>query len=734
MTFLRRFFLPVLSILLLWTACETPVEVKKACGDDFVDPGEECDGDQVPTQNCEQLGYYSSTGPITCTGDCRLDLSTCASRCGDGVIQGQHGEECDGAELGGETCVGQGLGSGTLACTTQCRFDTSACSEVAVCDDGLLAPPAEECDLSDLNGATCQSLGWYGGELACDDCRFDTTHCRTYGRCGDGELQPAYGEACDGYQLNGQTCEGLLYHGGELTCDADCRYDLTACEAAGRCGDGILQAPEACDGDDLGTATCDDFFPGYPGGNLTCDADCAVDTTGCARCGDGILQAPELCDGDDLGTATCETLGEYPGVLGCSADCAQLLTGTCGGSCGDGVVQTPFSEACDPAAPLTATCASLSLGLGSPACGDDCALVTAGCVRATALGGGASSGCALLEDGTVRCWGRNDQGTLGDGTLVNRNTPAPVSGLSGALAIAGGISNHVCVLQTSGVSCWGFNSYGQLGNGSIANATSPVAVSGLTDAVQVSVGGWSSCARRAGGAVVCWGRNDSGQLGNGTETSSSIPVTVTGITGAVDISVGYEYACAALAGGGVRCWGKNLSGQLGDGTTAFRNTPVAVLTQAAPAIQLMQVTHVVAGHEHTCAIQAGTGAVSCWGRNTFGQLGDGTQTDRLVAVPVLMLTSVTAVSAGYNHTCAIAGGSVSCWGANLSGQLGLGDTTDRLLPVSLPGLTGVLSVIAGLSHTCFALTTGVVRCTGDNSLGQLGDGSNTNTLTPGFVQ
>jgi len=723
-------------VALVLAACEAPVKVEERCGDGFLDPGEACDADNVPVANCEQLGYYSGTGPVTCTEDCQLDLSTCGARCGDSVIQVAYGEECDGAELGGQTCVSAGLGSGTLACTSGCRLDVSGCSEAAVCGDGLVAAPAEECDLSELRGATCQSLGWYGGELGCDGgCRYDLGGCRPFGRCGDGVIQGDYGEACDGFALGGETCTGLGWYGGQLACTDDCTYDQSPCEAAGRCGDGRLQdgAGERCDGDDLGALTCAALFPGYDGGEVACAADCTPDTSGCARCGDGVIQAGagELCDGTDLAGAECEDLGLYAGTLACAPGCDDFDSSACGGACGDGWVQDGFGEDCEAGLPLDSCCGQEGLGIGALACGAGCGFETAGCAPAVAVGGSAHSRCALLGDGIVRCWGYNDFGQLGDGTSVTRNLPAPVSGLSGVIQLGSGTGDHTCaVLQGGGVRCWGRNHYGQLGNGSTTNSLVPTAVVNLTDVVQVATGDWSTCARRMNGQVACWGYNGQGQLGNDSIVDSSLPVNVLGISAAVHLAVGFDHACVALDDGTANCWGKNLDGQLGDGTLINRRTPVVVLTPSDTP--LTGVARVIAGYAFSCTVQT-DGDMTCWGRNNYGQLADAGWLDRFTAAPVLLLHNVTAAAAGFAHACAISGGATMCWGYNGDGRLGDGSTTHRNLPTAILGITDVSEVSCGISHTCLRLNTGVLRCAGVNNLGQLGDGTNLDRLTPGFV-
>jgi alpha-tubulin suppressor-like RCC1 family protein len=338
--------------------------------------------------------------------------------------------------------------------------------------------------------------------------------------------------------------------------------------------------------------------------------------------------------------------------------------------------------------------------------------------------------CALLSNGAVKCWGKNWYGQLGDYTVTTRHTPVDVSGLSsGVTAISAG-SEHTCALFSTGaVKCWGANYGGQLGDNTTTQRFTPVDVSGLSSGVTaISVGYEFSCALFSTGAVKCWGANDNAELGDNSTTNRLTPVDVSGLSsGVTAISAGWYHTCALLGTGAVKCWGFNIYGQLGDGTETNRVTPVDVSGLS------FGVTAISAGHKHTCAVLS-SGAVKCWGDNSSGQLGDGTTTKRLTPVDVSGLSSgVTAISAGQNHTCALfSTGAVKCWGDNSSGQLGDGTTTQRLTPVDVSGLSsGVAQIATGDSTACALLGTGAVKCWGANGFGgRLGDGSTTNSSIP----
>jgi alpha-tubulin suppressor-like RCC1 family protein len=193
----------------------------------------------------------------------------------------------------------------------------------------------------------------------------------------------------------------------------------------------------------------------------------------------------------------------------------------------------------------------------------------------------------------------------------------------------------------------------------------------LASARQVAPGEDHTCAVTSEGAVKCWGANDYGQLGDGTTTRRTTPVEVSGLgSGVSALGAGADHTCVLTSGGGVKCWGRNDYGQLGDGTTADRHTPIDVSGLASG------VSALSAGAAHTCAVTVEGGA-KCWGDQGYGRLGDG-RTGYLAATPVDvsgLAIGVVAVAAGGVHTCALtSGGGVKCWGGNYAGQLGDGTT------------------------------------------------------------
>lgn len=338
------------------------------------------------------------------------------------------------------------------------------------------------------------------------------------------------------------------------------------------------------------------------------------------------------------------------------------------------------------------------------------------------------SSCALLRSGRVSCWGQNNFGQLGDGTTNYRTTAVLVQDLSDATKIAMG-THHTCALKRDGrVVCWGSNRYGQLGRPGSDPELVPVIVPDLPDqVVDLSAGGTSTCVISEQNEVYCWG--PAARKGNDI-TNSGRGHRIFDLH-AVKISVGLSHHCVITVDGLAKCWGSNTYGQLGDGTTNSSHDPVDVQGLTSRVLQISP------GAMHTCAL-LDDGKVRCWGSNYFGQIGDGTWTDRLTPSNVSGLDrDIRSIATGDLFSCAIDfAGKSRCWGRNLHGQLGDGTTIDKNHAdnsIVTSDERGYTAISAGSDHTCVLASNQSVRCWGNNSIFQTGDGSNYNQLSPSEI-
>ena len=323
-----------------------------------------------------------------------------------------------------------------------------------------------------------------------------------------------------------------------------------------------------------------------------------------------------------------------------------------------------------------------------------------GITTATAVSSDLGVTCATLASNEASCWGfflntalvTNDDGSSSPVPLMWEDTPDITRIETGG--------SHACALHDDGtITCAGANWYGNVGNGEFGTSISwaPVKVVGIDDAVDVSLGFAHTCAVHSTGEVSCWGRNDDGQLGNGTdglENNSNTPVKVLGITDAVSISAGYySLTCVLHATGEVSCWGSShrselgTSGDIGGIYSSVDHSAVPVKIEG-----ITDATAVSAGNNHACVLHE-TGEVSCWGDNTLGELGTADHIpDDFTGTPlkVVGIEDVQAISAGSFHTCVIReSGAVTCWGWDDQGQLGDGqalDVTNSYTPVRVFGL------------------------------------------------
>jgi cysteine-rich repeat protein len=504
-------------------------------------------------------------------------------------------------------------------------------------------------------------------------------------------------------------------------------------------------------GDDEVPAAAGDVDLGHPVKQITAGKyhTCALLETGAVRCwGDSYY--------GQLGYGNTDTIGddEAPAVAGDVKiggtvkqlaagglhTCALLDTGTvrCWGLGEDGQLGYGNTE---------------SIGDNEvPAAAGD--VKVGGPIKQLAAGGGHT--CALMETGTVRCWGWGKHGQLGYGHTENigdRSHPASLFGvdLGGVVAQLAAGANHTCALKMTGaVYCWGSGQHGQLGYAStksIGDDEDPAASGNVEvgePVKQIAAGHSHTCALSRAGAVRCWGRAQEGQLGYGHTVNigdNEHPEAAGDVQlggSAVQIAAGAWHTCALLEKGTVRCWGSGAQGQLGYGTLSTSvigddETPAAIgdVNVGGPVKQL------VAGGFHTCALLE-SGDVRCWGSGEYGELGQGSteaigdDEDPATVPPVPLGGQVRQLAAGGSHTCALLEtGAVRCWGRGMEGQLGYGNTAsigDDELPTTDVNVGGgsVIAIAAGWEHTCAFLEGGAIRCWGMADRGQLGYGNKNN--------
>jgi alpha-tubulin suppressor-like RCC1 family protein len=389
---------------------------------------------------------------------------------------------------------------------------------------------------------------------------------------------------------------------------------------------------------------------------------------------------------------------------------------------------------------------------------------------------GSSHSCALFAEGSVKCWGENGSGQLGQGSTTDLGDGAdemgdnldPIDLGTGrtATAFATGGDYTCAILDNGNVKCWGLGSAGQLGQGN--DTTLGKAAGEMGDnllaidlgtgrtATAISATKKHTCALLDNGNVKCWGEGSSGRLGQGStsdlgdgagEMGDDLdPVDLgTGRT-ATAISAGDKHTCALLDNGNVKCWGEGSSGRLGQGSTSDLGDGAGEMGDNLDPVDLgtgRTATAISAGEKYTCAL-LDNGNVKCWGEGSFGRLGQGSVTtlgdgagemgDDLDPVDLGTGRTATAISTGHKHTCALLdNGNVKCWGLGSAGQLGQGnDTTlgkaagemgDNLLAIDLGTGRTATAISVGQNHTCALLDNGNVKCWGEGSSGRLGQGS-----------
>ena len=624
-------------------------------------------GEKKTAEQCDDGNAASGDG---CSTQCRIEAgwacadvepSTCSTVCGDGLVVAA--EACDDDnEDNGDGCSDRCEVERGWLCT---GVGSGFCSPE--CGDGLLRG-AEACDDdNNISGDGCSGLCEVEERWQCN--MAEPSSCT--GVCGDGFIRGD--ETCDDRNLmDGDGCSATCTIERGYECDlepSDCRVD---------CGDGIRLGNEACDdGNDEQDDGCD----------RSCSEEIGWDCPGdepsiCSPiCGDGLLLGPEGCDDSDtINGDGCNSSCEVEVACGCvnqPSECQCYLYPIESLSAGG-------QHGCATLTDGTASCwganESGQLGTGDTMASLRPAAVTGLSNTASlAVGLGRRHSCTRHGSG-ARCWGANLQGELGDPSRGAQGlTQAPVINLTQVTALGLGTQHSCAAVATGSVRCWGANGSGQLGDGTLTARPSPIRVVGIDAAQAVVAGAAHSCAVVVDGSVRCWGANESGQLGDGTTVDRlTAELSVIGTNRAEWVAAGARSTCAVVFGGTVRCWGANESGQVGDGTFLQRSLPQRVREVEGGA-------QVVVGDRHACALTTGaTGSnVSCWGANDRGQLGDGTVSPRPLADLVPGLTNLTPVSitAGPEHTCVVLDDRTArCWGANEAGQIGNGATDDVLAP------------------------------------------------------
>lgn len=411
------------------------------------------------------------------------------------------------------------------------------------------------------------------------------------------------------------------------------------------------------------------------------------------HCGPSCVKCPGATNGDPACVNNSCIVTCHAGYINCGESCIDPLSDEshCGATVGCGIGSGRAGAVC--------------------ATGRVCAIGRCGCIASIAS---SIDFCALRTDMKLWCWGPNDNGEVGDGTMVAVPMPIQVATSIFNLTQIAMSWYSTCASRADGsVWCWGNNAFYQLGNESNTDSSIPVHATAAGFFDQVAPGAFHTCARKNDGTIWCWGAGTSGQLGNGSMMSSPTAVqagnTIGGPFDHVVSSV--NRSCALKHDGTVWCWGDNSNGALGNGNTVNSDTPVQPANSESATFR-----QIATAPGHSCALKS-DGTLWCWGNNNVGQLGDGTTTNSLApvrAAPSLGST-LTSVSAGDNHTCAVTNdGGLWCWG--IGSGLGNGSGVNSPTPVQPENSSGgrFIQVAAGKNHTCAAKDDGTLWCWGEN--------------------
>jgi len=368
-----------------------------------------------------------------------------------------------------------------------------------------------------------------------------------------------------------------------------------------------------------------------------------------------------------------------------------------------------------------------------------------------AVSSGQAHNLAIHSDGSLRAWGNDLSGELGDGRILSEQSPTSVPGLANVAAVSAGFEHSVALMRDGTVWAWGNNDFGQLGDATAIGRSKPMPVPGLANIVAVSAGWFHTLALARDGRVWAWGSNYFGQLGDGTTTNRLSPVVISAVPAAIAVAAGIGHSVMADSSGNVWSWGDNSNGQIGDGTHVARLVPVRIAGVSG--------ARAVSAQDHTLVLTTG-GGVWAWGGNSNGILGDGTTASRSVPAQVPGLPPIVAIAAGVRRDLAIAlGSTVWSWGQTLPGAFNATPAPATALPagqlvsdgfesfvvtssgsvaawngfspaVVVSGISDVVSISAAAEHVVAVDRSGNVFAWGSNVSGQLGLGAPPGRMAP----
>ena len=446
--------------------------------------------------------------------------------------------------------------------------------------------------------------------------------------------------------------------------------------------------------------------------NLTCEPDCNL----VGNCG---ANAVSCDDSTGIAVCTCETNYYGNNLYQCVSPCETITcnNGTC---IADGVTQShcecntgyhDYNGEClaDPIKVSVGnyfTCSLLSdnkivcfgdnnlgqLGNGTTNSNSNFNLTTVIDIdNAVDISLGREHACALLDDKTVKCWGNNQYGQLGNGNFESSDSPVEVSDLSNVVSLKTGAYHNCALLEDQKVKCWGMNIYAQLGNRELTNRNKPVYIVKdftlvpLENISFITAGGLHNCLQQTNGEIWCWGANGNGQLGNNKDwqnypscrnnncrdAKEIQPINITQLArnenreifNNTDKLITEGNFTLGIKGTDLYLWGENSFYQL-----AAEQTENQIIPPLTP--QLSDYTDVQLGGSQTCGIK--DNKLYCLGRNLFGELGDINIIEKTsTMIEISNLENLTQYSLGTNHNCAITENKIKCWGSNIRGELGI---------------------------------------------------------------